>query len=45
VVQAIDAAAMDVFLAYRQYSTDEQGRNPENFNDFNVVMGGARIKF
>jgi hypothetical protein len=44
VVQAIDAASMDLFLAYRQYSSDVN--DPEiDIKDFNVVMGGARIRF
>jgi hypothetical protein len=51
VVQAVDSAAMDLFLSYRQYSADFDslpggafvGRT--DYNDFNVVMGGARIKF
>jgi hypothetical protein len=48
IVQHIDAAAMEVFLAYKQFSADanvvvnEQLTSPE---DFNVVLGGARIKF
>lgn len=51
VVQAIDAAAMDVFLAFRQYQADVDSapgnllNGNVNYNDFNVVMGGARIKF
>jgi hypothetical protein len=51
VVQNIDAAAMEVFLAYRQYSADVTSPVGNNlngtvdFNDFQVVMGGARIKF
>jgi hypothetical protein len=44
VVQSIDAAAMEVFLAYRQYSAEVQDAGVD-FNDFQVVMGGARIKF
>jgi hypothetical protein len=52
VVQNIDAAAMEVFLAYRRYSasidTARQGATPArtlDYNDMDVVMGGARIKF
>jgi hypothetical protein len=65
VVQHVDAAAMELFLAYRQYSGRARGQacdtivvvddvdtctaldDPESarFNDFSVVMGGARIKF
>jgi hypothetical protein len=33
---------MDVFLSYRNFSADVPTANIE---DFNVVMGGARIKF
>ena len=44
VVQHIDAAAMEVFLSYRNYSgevmqTATRGRGHA------VVMGGARIRF
>jgi hypothetical protein len=42
VVQHIDAAAMEVFLSYRNFSADVVNEDTE---DFNVVMGGARIKF
>jgi hypothetical protein len=42
VVQHVDAAAMELFLSYRQFSAS--GKN-EDFNDFNVVMGGGRIRF
>jgi fermentation-respiration switch protein FrsA (DUF1100 family) len=42
VVQNIDAAAMELFLAYKNYSADVPG---ENIKDFDVVLGGARIKF
>jgi hypothetical protein len=41
-VQHIDAAAMEVFLSYRNFSADVPAEATE---DFNVVMGGARIKF
>jgi hypothetical protein len=41
VVQHIDAAAMEVFLSYRNFSADAV----IDTEDFNVVMGGARIKF
>jgi hypothetical protein len=37
--QAIDAAAMDVYLGYRSYSADAASE------DFTAVMGGARLKF
>ena len=51
IVQHIDAAAMEVFLAYRNYSasvTSAPGNDLNgkvNYNDFDVVMGGARIRF
>ena len=51
IVQHIDAAAMEVFLAYRNYSasvTSSAGNllnGKVNYNDFDVVMGGARIRF
>jgi hypothetical protein len=52
VVQAIDAASMDVFLAYRRYSAELEnvpgggfGQNTLSVSDFGVVLGGARIKF
>jgi hypothetical protein len=48
IVQHIDAAAMELFLAYRNFSGEadfrgERGR--ENAEDMDVVMGGARIRF
>jgi hypothetical protein len=42
VVQHIDAAAMEMFLSFKQFSADVAGKSPE---DFNVVMGGARVRF
>ena len=42
VVQHIDAAAMELFLSYRNYSGDFA---KEDAKDMDVVMGGARIKF
>jgi hypothetical protein len=42
IVQHIDAAAMELFLAYRQYSADWGNVSA---NDFDIVMGGARIRF
>jgi hypothetical protein len=51
VVQHVDAAAMELFLAYRRYSaevTSSAGNfldGTESYNDFDVVMGGARIRF
>jgi hypothetical protein len=41
IVQHIDAAAMEVFLSYRNFSADAA----LDTEDFDVVMGGARIKF
>jgi hypothetical protein len=48
IVQAVDAAAMDLFLAYRRFSAETPNvilEGTSSFNDFDVVMGGARIKF
>jgi hypothetical protein len=57
IVQHIDAAAMELFLAYRRYSAEitspDGGPDGPNddlkgtvaFSDFNVVMSGARIRF
>jgi hypothetical protein len=51
VVQHVDAAAMELFLAYRQYqaSFDSLDGAPfddaGNMDDLSVVMGGARIRF
>jgi hypothetical protein len=52
VVQNIDAAAMEVFLAYRRYAAELEnipggglGANAFSVQDFDVVMGGARIRF
>ncbi|HEY7158494.1 MAG TPA: hypothetical protein VH575_31405 [Gemmataceae bacterium] len=51
VVQHIDAAAMEVFLAYRRYSADVTSpagnllNGTVDYNDMDVVMGGARVKF
>jgi hypothetical protein len=46
IVQHIDAAAMEVFLAYRNYSGEatRDGRTLDA-DDMQVVMGGARIRF
>jgi hypothetical protein len=44
----VDAAAMDLFLAYRRFSAETPNvilEGTSSFNDFDVVMGGARIKF
>jgi hypothetical protein len=52
VVQHIDAAAMELFLAYRRYSAEitsptEKGEfyGTLSLDDFDVVMSGARIRF
>ena len=53
IVQHIDAAAMELFLSYRRYSLRSaappamaaSSTARVDFNDFDVVMGGARIKF
>jgi hypothetical protein len=52
VVQHIDAAAMELFLAYRRYSAEVTSpyvygviRGTESLDDFDVVMSGARIRF
>jgi hypothetical protein len=51
IVQNIDAAAMEVFLSYRRYTAEVTSpagnliNGTESYNDFDVVMGGARIKF
>jgi hypothetical protein len=42
VVQHIDAAAMELFLSYRNYSGDFA---KEDAKDMDIVMGGARIRF
>ena len=46
-VQNIDAAAMDLYLIYRHAegeSTTIDGKLTK-FDDFDMVMGGAMIKF
>jgi hypothetical protein len=51
VVQNIDAAAMELFLSYRQYQAelDSLAGAPlgtgAGLNDMNIIMAGARIKF
>jgi predicted porin len=51
VVQTIDAAAMDVFLAYRQYQADATisggpaSQIPGGLNDIWFIQAGARIQF
>ncbi|MEZ5850312.1 MAG: porin [Hyphomicrobiaceae bacterium] len=41
--QHIDAAAMEVFLTYKNFSYD--GSDIATANDLSIVLGGARIKF
>jgi hypothetical protein len=52
VVQHIDSAAMEVFLAYKRFSAEISdtctggcAAHTHQFNDFDVVVGGARIRF
>jgi hypothetical protein len=46
VVQHIDAAAMEVFLAYKQFGAEiSLGPASVDADDFSVVVGGARIRF
>ncbi len=42
VVQRIDAAALELFLGYRQFDYDTNFRN---YDEFSYVHAGARIKF
>ena len=42
IVQYIDAAAMEVFLSYKNFSADVPR---QDVKDFDVVMGGGRIRF
>jgi hypothetical protein len=50
-VQKIDAAAMDVYIAYRQYRTDATisggsgNQIPGGLNDIWFIVAGARIQF
>ncbi len=46
VVQYIDAAAMELFLTYKNYSADirELGVNSPT-KDLDVVIGGVRVSF
>lgn len=44
-VQQIDAAAMDLFLSYRHYDLDSGIGGPLLDDEFDTVVGGARIKF
>src|SRR5262249_52878071 len=47
VVQNFDAAAMELFLSYRNYSADtpQVVERQKAIKDFDVIMGGARIRF
>ncbi len=51
VVQKIDAAAMDFYVAYRQYQADATisggpaNQIPGGFNDLWLIQAGARIQF
>jgi predicted porin len=51
VVQTIDAAAMDFYIAYRQYQADAtvsggpDNQIPGGFNDIWFIQAGARIQF
>jgi hypothetical protein len=49
VVQAIDSAAMEMYLAYRHYEADDFKLNgvdvTTNVDEFDAVLMGARIKF
>ena len=51
VVQHIDAAAMELYLAYRRYSAEVHSpegnfiEGTESYNSMDVVVGGARIRF
>lgn len=43
-VQAIDAAAMDLYISYRSYDLSGDLVDP-NLDEFDTVVAGARIKF
>ena len=51
VVQTIDAAAMDFYIAYRQYQANAtisggpDNQIPGGFNDIWFIQAGARIQF
>ena len=50
VVQHIDAASMELFLSYRNYSAEVTllpgaGIPTFDYNDMDVVYSGARIRF
>ncbi|MDX2258186.1 MAG: porin [Hyphomicrobiaceae bacterium] len=44
IVQQLDAAAMELFVSYRHYDITD-GANPVDEREFDVVVGGGRIKF
>jgi hypothetical protein len=47
VVQHIDAAAMELFLSYKGFSAElsERGERTREFDEMDMVLGGARIRF
>jgi predicted porin len=45
VVQNIDAAAMELYLGYKNHSVDFTSTVNNNTDDTHLVIGGARIKF
>jgi hypothetical protein len=46
IVQHIDAAAMELFLSYRHYEGEMSTLTTTvEFNNLDIVMGGARIRF
>ena len=47
VVQYVDAAAMELFLTYKNYSAevDTLAGNISGLDDFQTVIGGARVNF
>jgi predicted porin len=45
VIQNIDAAAMELFLSYKNYSVDTDSAATANAKDMDVIFSGARIKF
>lgn len=51
VVQHVDAAAMELYLAYRRFSAEVTSpagnflNGTESYSDMDVVMGGARVRF
>jgi predicted porin len=45
IVQHVDAAAMELFLSYRRYTAEFDQPGFVEVSDFDVVVGGARIRF